>query len=342
MKRPTQTDVAHLAGVSRATVSYAISGRAAGAIALPEETRQRVIQAAEQLGYQPHAPAQSLRAGATKTLGMLIPDMRNPHFWQIVSGFEDEARTQGYDLLLSNASLNPDRELESVHTLLRGRVDGLVLSLSFPKRLTDEAGLLARRGSPVVMIGGSFTGLDMVRSDYTAGALKMMSHLLALGHRHIGLVFGVATPELGLDRLTAYRKAILDAGLPLNEDLIEHCGPNQADGYQAAARLLDRSPRPTAILAVNDLLAISVLRLLADRGLRVPQDVSVAGFDDIDVASFLCPSLTTVRINAEEVGRTAARLIFERMADPERPHQCICIPAELIQRGSTGPAPLNR
>jgi LacI family transcriptional regulator len=143
-----------------------------------------------------------------------------------------------------------------------------------------------------------------------------------------------------LDRLTAYRKAILDAGLPLNEELIEQCGPSQADGYQAAARLLDRTPRPTAILAVNDLLAISVLRLLADRGLRVPEDVSVAGFDDIDVASFLCPSLTTVRINAEEVGRTAARLIFERMANPEQPHQCICIPAELIQRGSTGPAPV--
>ncbi len=340
MKRPTQADVARLAGVSRATVSYAISGRANGTIELTEETRQRVLRAAEQLGYQPHAPAQSLRAGATKTFGMLIPDMRNPHYWQIVSGLEEAARAQGYDLLLSNASLNPDRELESVRTLLRGRVDGLALMLTFPDRLTDEAVLLARRRSPVVMIGSGIAGLDTVQADHAGGAVEMMAHLLALGHRHIGLVYGVAIPELARDRLIAYRQAIQDAGLPPNDNLIECCGPSLADGYQAAGRLLARSPQPTALLAVNDLLAIGVLRLLADRGLRIPQDVSVAGFDDIDVASYLCPSLTTVRVNAEEVGREAARLILGRMSDPERPRQFIRVPAELIQRGSTGPAPV--
>jgi LacI family transcriptional regulator len=160
-----------------------------------------------------------------------------------------------------------------------------------------------------------------------------------LGHRRIGLFYGVAIPELARDRLGAYRRALQEAGLPLSEELIEYCGPTLADGYKAAARLLDRPPRPTALLAVNDLLAVGVLRLLADRGLRVPEDVSVAGFDDIDVASYLVPPLTTVRVNAEEVGRTAGRLIFERMNDPERPLQSIRIPAELVKRTSTGPAP---
>jgi LacI family transcriptional regulator len=339
MKRPTQSDVARLAGVSRATVSYVISGHANGAIALTEETRRRVLQAAEQLGYQPHAAAQSLRAGATHTIGMLIPDMRNPHYWQIVCGVEEVARAHGYDLLLSHAALNPDRELESVNALLRGRVDGLALILTFPDRLTEEAKLLAQRRSPVVLFSEGIAGLDMVLPGHGEGAVEMMAHLLALGHRRIGLVYGVAIPELARDRLGAYRRALQEAGLPLSEELIEYCGPTLADGYKAAARLLDRPPRPTALLAVNDLLAVGVLRLLADRGLRVPEDVSVAGFDDIDVASYLVPPLTTVRVNAEEVGRTAGRLIFERMNDPERPLQSIRIPAELVKRTSTGPAP---
>jgi LacI family transcriptional regulator len=342
MKRPTQADVAHLAGVSRATVSYVISGHDSGNISTTEETRKRVLQAARTLGYMPDAAAQSLRLGATKNIGVLIPDLHNPHYWQMVDGVEGEARAAGYDLLLTSASLNPDRELDCMRALLRGRVDGLVLSLTFPELLDEEARLLARRRCPVVVPGGGderLRDLDCVEPDYADGAVHMMERLLALGHRRIGLVHGVAQPELGSERLRAYRDVLAAAGLPYDGDLVDRCGSTIADGYAAAGRLLERSPRPSALVVINDLLAMGVLHAIAERGLRVPDDVSVAGFDDIDMAAYLNPALTTLRVNAEEMGRAAMRLVFQRMRDPERSPQRVRIPAQLIERASTGPAP---
>ena len=166
--------------------------------------------------------------------------------------------------------------------------------------------------------------------------VQMMAHLLDLGHRQIGFVFGVAGPPLGQERLLAYRQGLQSVGVMDDMALVEHCGVTLEDGYRAAQRLLDRSPRPTAILVINDLLSIGVLRAINERGLRIPEDISVAGFDDIAMTRYLSPPLTTVRVHAEEVGRTAMRLCFERMRDPERPLQSVCVPAELVRRGSTG------
>ncbi len=167
----------------------------------------------------------------------------------------------------------------------------------------------------------------------------MMEHLLDLGHRRIGFVFGVAGPPLGQERLLAYQQGLHDAGVMDDASLVEHCGVTLEDGYRAAQRLLDHSPRPTAILVINDLLAIGVVRAINERGLRIPDEISVAGFDDIAMTRYLSPPLTTVRVHAEEVGRTAMRLCFERMRDPERPLQSVCVPAELVRRGSTGAVP---
>jgi LacI family transcriptional regulator len=339
MKRPTQADVARLAGVSRATVSYVISGRAKDDISITEETRQRVLQAIERLGYQPDASAQSLRRGSTRTIGLLIPDLHNPHYWQIVRGVEEEVASQGYDLLFNSTSLNPERERECVRALLRRRIDGLILLLTYPTTLLEEARALIRPRSPLVLLGSAAQDMDTVLPSHGQGATQLMAHLLELGHRRIGLVLGVATPELGADRLAAYQSALHDHGLPVDETLIERCGSALDDGYQASWRLLQRQPRPTAIVVINDLLAIGALRAAADLGLRVPAEVSVASFDDIEVAAYLCPPLTTVRVNAEEMGTTAARLLFARLHDPERPPQHIRLPAQLVVRGSTGPAP---
>jgi len=143
---------------------------------------------------------------------------------------------------------------------------------------------------------------------------------------------------LGQERLAAYRDAMRSLGVADPDELVIHCGVTLEDGYRAAQHLLDRSPRPTAILVINDLLAFGVLRAVAERGLRIPQDVSVASFDDIPMARYSNPPLTTICVHAEQVGRTAMRLCFERMRDPDRPVQAVCIPAELVMRGSTGPA----
>ncbi|NOZ27797.1 MAG: LacI family transcriptional regulator [Chloroflexi bacterium] len=340
MKRPTQADVARLAGVSRATVSYVINGRTDRSVSITEETRQRVLWAIEQLGYQPHAAAQSLRSGMTKTIGLLIPDMHNPHYWQIVHGVEEAAREQGYDLLLVSTSLDPEREQHSVRALLRRRIDGLILLLTFGDRLTSEIEMLARRHGPVVLLGGQMSDLDTVDPDYGGGAAQMMEHLLSLGHRRIAFIHGVACPTLALGRLVVYRQVLQERGW-LNEDWIIRCGSTLEDGYQATLRLLDLSPRPTAILVVNDLLAIGALRAVADRGLRVPEDISIAGFDDIDVAAYLTPPLTTVRVDSESLGRESVRLALARMRDPERPPQHVHVAAQLVVRASTGPAPTD-
>ena len=152
-------------------------------------------------------------------------------------------------------------------------------------------------------------------------------------------IHGVARPALGADRLFAYRRALRDAGAPFDRDLIVHCGPSLDDGLQAARRLLALSPRPTAIIGVNDLMAISVLQAASERGLRVPDDLSVAGFDDIAISAHVVPALTTVHVGGESAGRSAAELLVRRLNQPDAPVQHIAIAAEMIVRASSGPCP---
>jgi len=342
MKSPTQTDVARLAGVSRATVSYVLSGRTGGSIATAEDTRQRIIQAAATLGYEPNAAARSLRLSENHTIGLLVPDTGNPYYWQLLQGAETEAHLCGYDILLVNTALDPIRECDAIRAVLRRRVDGLLIILAFHDRVAEEVRNVIGRHNPVVLIGDAATidtSVDSVRSDHAGGSVQMMAHLLALRHRRIGFVFGVAGPPLGQERLTAYCEALWRSGVQDAEALVEHCGVTIEEGYRATQRLLDRSPRPTAILVINDLLALGALRAVDERGLRIPQDISVAGFDDIPMARYVNPPLTTVRVHADKVGRTAMRMCFDRMHDPDRPTQSVCLPAELVLRGSTGPAP---
>jgi LacI family transcriptional regulator len=320
-----------------------LSGRTGGSISVADETRSRVLQAAGQLGYEPNSAAQSLRLRANKTIGLLVPDTGNPYYWQLLQGAEAEAQACGYDILLVNTALDPNREREAVRGVLRHRVDGLLIILAFRDYVIEEVRDIVGRRNAVVLIGEAATidiRLDSVRSDHAQGAVEMMTHLLDLGHRQIGFVFGVAGPPLGQERLLAYRQSLQSVGVADDMALVEHCGVTLEDGYRAAQRLLDRSPRPTAILVINDLLSIGVLRAIDERGLRIPEDISVAGFDDIPMTRYLSPPLTTVRVHAEEIGRTAMRLCLERMRDPERPPQAVCVPAELVRRGSTGPVPV--
>ncbi len=338
-KRPTQADVARLAGVSRATVSYVVNGLADDRLSITEETRQRVLDAIRELGYEPDAMARSLRLGSTRTIGLLLPDMHNPHYWQIASGAEQQAQEEDYDLLLTNTSLDPDKEIRAVNALSRRRIDGLILLLTFPELHTKQVENLTNRHMPVVVLGGVIPRADRVDSGYNESATRMMEHLIQLGHRRVGLVYGVATEMLGHDRLHAYRQVLQDKGIPVREDYIERCGTTPEEGYQATQRLLCCSPRPTAIMVINDLLAIAATRAAADLRLRVPEDFSIASFDDIELAPYTTPPLTTVRVNAEEMGRAAARLLFARLCDPALPPQRVQIPSQLIVRASTGPAP---
>lgn len=344
LKRPTQEDVARLAGVSRATVSYVINGLARGNISISEKTRRRVLEAAEQLGYVPDATARALRLGTTKALGLIIPDIRNPHFWETVDGAWREARASGYHLLLSSMDLSAEYGREIFEELSHRRVDGLILMGSFIEQSDEAQKILLRlrkQRLPIVEISDHLRDdhVDQVVSDYRSVTHEVMELLFSLGHRRIGLVYGVARSDLALDRLEPYRECLEGFGIAFDEHLVVQCGPTIEDGYRATFALMNCDPPPTAIVAINDLLAIGVMRALVDLGRSVPRDVSVVGFDDIPQARYLVPRLTTATKDASLLGQKAVQLLLKRIAVPDRPYECVVLPARLIVRESTGPAP---
>jgi LacI family transcriptional regulator len=345
MKRPTQVDVARLAGVSRATVSYVVNNRTGGRVPISEETRQRVLDAIAELDYVPDARAQALRSGNTKTIGLIIPDIHNPHFWQISDGVEQEANAAGYHILLSSIPPENKGTEDIFKDLSRRRIDGLVMVPSFIYQSAEAKKILSnllKRRVPIVGMmsdqGEVSYKIDRVISDYRETTLEIMAHLLSLQHQRIGLIFGIAVPELGKDRLTAYQESLEAAGLPVDPNLIVECGPTIEDSYNATIKLLGLPSRPTALLAINDLLAIGALRAIGDLNLSVPDDVSLVGYDDIPVAKYLIPRLSTASKNGKQMGREAVRLLLNRLQDPDRPPQEIRLPARLILRESTGPA----
>jgi LacI family transcriptional regulator len=345
MKRPTQQDVAKLAGVSRATVSYVLNGLTDGRVLISEETHKKVAVAIEELGYVPDASAQALRTGNTKNIGLIIPDMDNPHFWEQADGVEKEVLASGYRLLLSSMELNVAYGEDIFKDLSRQRIDGLILSGAFINRsehVQKSLGQFRKRRLPIVEITDNLAldnHLDRVSSDYYLATKEVMAHLLSLGHRKIGFVHGVQEPFLAEDRLIPYQESLATAGLPVADELIIRCGVTIQDGYQAAEKLLQDSKRPTALIVVNDLLAMGVMRAAVDLGLKIPQDLSVVGYDDIPFARYLTPRLTTVSKNPVGLGQEAVKLLLARIQEPDRPQQTINLPPRVMIRESTGPVP---
>lgn len=345
MKRPTQADVARLAGVSRATVSYVVNGLTDGRVPISKVTRQRVLDAVAELDYEPDARAQALRSGDTKTIGLIIPDIRNPHFWEYAEGIEQEASASGYHILLSSAAVNNEYAEDIFKDLSRRRIDGLIVMGGFiagSEETKNTLTQLLKRGFPMVEIRDHQRidyMVDSVVSDYRAATMEVMSYLLSLQHRRIGLIYGVALPKLGEDRLLPYQDGLQTAGLPVEPDLIVKCGPTIEDGYQAAWQLLKQPSRPTALIAINDLLATGALRAASDLGLHIPADLSLVSYDDIHMAKYLVPRLTTVSKDVVKIGLEAVKLLLIRIQESDQPCQKIDFPARLIIRESTGPAP---
>lgn len=341
MKRPTQADVAREAGVSRATVSYVVNGQADGRIPISEDTRLRVLEAIEVLDYEPDARAQALRSGSTNTIGVIIPDLSNPHFCEYASGIEQEAFNAGYQLLLSSTTLNEEYAVEIFKGLARRRIDGLILASAFIV-ISEEAQKiltqLRERRLPMVELSDNYD-VDCMVCDYREATKEVLAYLLSLQHRRVGMVYGVDASELGEDRLSPYQETMKAAGL-FDPQLIARCGPTIEDGYQAALKLLKLPDRPTALIAINDLLAIGVLRAAGDLGLRVPTDLSLVGYDDIPMAKYMMPRLTTVSKDALRSARQAFKLLLARIQNPELPRQRHVSSARLVVRESTGPAPI--
>ena len=337
----TMTDVARHAGVSQTTVSFVLNNNDTPNI--PDDTRQRVLDAIEELGYEPDARAQALRSGSTKTIALIIPDLRNPHFCEYATGIEEAARAAGYHLLLSSTTMNDEYAVEIFKDLARRRFDGLIIASSFILEAQEAQTTLKQireRGLPIVEMDENY-GVDSVCADYRDATQEVMSYLLSLGHRRIGLIYGVGGHQLGQDRLQPYLESLHAANIS-EPDLIAECGPTIEDGYQASLKLLQLAPRLTALIAINDLLAIGAVRAAGDLGLHVPDELSLVGYDDIPMANYLLPRLTTVTKDASMLGRKAFEILLARIQNPELPRQQVYSPARLIIRESTGPVPSKR
>ncbi len=333
--------VATKAGVSIGTVSNVLSGNRP----VSDEVRSRVLKAIGDLDYHPNLIAHSLITGRTKTIGLIIPDIRNPHFWQIVEGIEEEAQRAGYRILFSSMHLNVKYGVSVFIDLAGRRIDGLILMGGLLDKSEDAKTTLAqllKRNLPIVEINdlpSQTHEIDCVYSNYSQVTRDAVQHLFSLGHTRIGFLNGAEPPELTNDRFEGYKASLSSLSIPYDPALVANCGSTMEDGYRTALQLLNRQPRPGAIIAINDLMAIGVLRAAGDLGLTIPKDLSLVSFDDLPIAQFQVPRLTTATKEPVLMGSEAVRLIFERIQKPNQPRQEVEIPARLIMRESTGAAP---
>ena len=334
-RRPTSADVAARAGVSRTTVSFVLNDRAD--VKIPDATRRRVLEAADELGYIPHAPARQLAGGRSHVIALVLRQSAeqvagDPILVETLRGLASAARTGGFRVMVEPLAL--DGPGSSYASLLRAQhADGLVVS---GPRVDDPALLeLVRDGFPVVLQGSlpeaAVTSVDV---DNVAGARLATDHLLSLGHRRIACVTNAPLVYTAADeRLTGYRQAIEASGLEYDPDLVAEGDFDAASGHRAMATLLGRTTIDAAFVA-SDVVALGAFGALREAGYRVPGDVSIVGFDDIPLAAFFDPPLTTVRLPAFELGQTAGRALLERIANRAIPHRTL-LPIELIVRAST-------
>lgn len=314
--RATQKDVAKLAGVSVTTVSQVINHRTGGNIRISEETRERVWRAVRELAYSPNANARSLRTQKTYLLAVLVPDITNPFYPELIRGVQGVATTNGYDLLVYDADDRPEREHAFVEAMLRRNVDGIAMIPFYLqpddiKRLTE-----ANIAVAVTIDYLAGVGADIIHTDDTRAMDEMFRHLIDKGHHRIAHLSGTMDTTAGRARLAGYQRALAEAGIPYDESLVCH-GNFRADCIPA---LIDElfapgQEPPTAIFAANDVMAIAAIYELCRRGIRVPEDVAVCGYDDIPDARLMIPALTTITQNTQQMGMQLAQLLIERLAD---------------------------
>ncbi len=305
----TIKDVARKANVSVATVSRALNGQDNVADAV----RKRVIQVAGQLRYSPHHAARSLSSRRTHTIGVVLPDLYGEFFSELMRGIDQVARERGQHLLVSSYHGNPREQAEALRTM-RGRVDGLLVMSPF----TDSTQMLEQNLSaamPAVLINSSASdgGQAVVSIDNYGGAREMVRHLVEAGHRSIAFIAGPVDNFDAAERLRGYREQLAES-LPDAEPWVLQGDFDEASGHQAGGELLASSRRPDAVFAANDMMALGCLFALNQSDVHAPHDIAIAGFDDIPLARYVHPSLTTMRVDIAELGGRALRVLLDRIA----------------------------
>jgi LacI family transcriptional regulator len=333
--RITIKDVANRAGVSITTVSHVINQTRF----VSEELVQRVQDAMEELNYQPNTLARSLRMGETKTIGLIVPDNSNPFFAEVSRIIEDTSFEKGYGVFLCNSDGIPEKEAAYIRMLIAKQVDGVIFiaAENAQENLTD----LTRRNFPVVVVDRDLPDslIDVVLVNNKQGGFDAVNYLLTLGHKRIACITGPSQLTPSAARVEGYRHALQNAGIAVQEELVVPGDFRFLSGEKAMEHLLQLDEPPSAVFAGNDLMAIGAQRALRNHTLRIPQDISVIGFDDISMAVEVTPALTTIAQPIAELATCAAELLLKRIQNDREsePAQRIILDTRLVVRDSCAP-----
>lgn len=325
----TMRDVAEAAGVSIKTVSRVVNDQGE----ISDETRQRVLQAINELGYRPSKLARALVTQRTDTIGLLIGDIANPYFSEVARGVMDAAQIRGYDVFLCNTDAQTEKR--ALLSLIDHQVDGVIIYPTY-ENIAWLNGFSSPE-TPLVFVNISLEprpGQGIIHSAIEDGASLATSYLIEQGHREIGMIAGEVAPIESISRVQGYRRALEENGLSYREELVLLGIPQFEHGFKAARELIMCSPEITAIFCYNDLIAMGAIKGCQDMGLRVPQDVAIVGFDNILFAQLIDPPLTSVHVDKYEIGKKAAMLLMEMLKDPEKVFPPIRVEMELIVRES--------
>lgn len=332
-------DIAEVAGVSVMTVSKALRDKPD----LSAGTKSRIQALARQMGYVPDASASGLRNRKTRLLGLVIPAPTDPVYSRVLLALESQAHERGFDLLLAHSLGQAEREDQVVRRFMSRRVDGVFIAPVY--RLADSVPIyedLIKQGIPTVLLGHRAPFCRQfvnVETDDLAASGAVTRHLISLGHRQIAFLAGPSHSPWAQERIEGYRRGLREAGIPVEDRLIFHAGSTVEEGAAAALQFIQENPGATAIQAVNDLVAIGAADALLNQGVRIPQDLSMAGFGNVLVSEFFRVPLTTVRQPKLRLGSVAMELM-QKLLDGDRPEP-VRIPAELTVRASTGPIPAS-
>ncbi|MHB1455889.1 MAG: LacI family DNA-binding transcriptional regulator [Armatimonadota bacterium] len=302
------------------------------------ETRARVKEAAQRLGYRPNLLATSFRTGTTRTLGLIVMDITNPFYTDMARGSEDCAHERDFSVILGDSDASIERESLYLEIFKNRRVDGILITpISGEERIYQS---MHESGIPYVLIDAydAHDTASSVTVDHIEGAYRAVRHLIDFGHSRIGFLGGALNIPPVKMMLMGYKKALSEANLKYNSPWVSEEGCDMEGGYLGMHKLLDQSERVTAVICTGDLIAIAAIKAIDEHGLRIPQDFSLVGYDDIPLAARVTPALTTVVQNKYELGRIGTRILIHEIASgPGSIHQTVVLRPRLEVRGSTGP-----
>jgi LacI family transcriptional regulator len=328
MRYITLKMVAEKAEVSVNTASRAINNKPD----INEETKKRILKVAQELGYVQNATAVALRTKKTRTLGVVIADNRNPFYAEVLNGMEEAAREKNYHIILVNTQRDYKKEEEAINLLLAKRVDGLLITPVQDR--DDDIKNLIDANIPFVVVGRDFENIevDAIYNDEVKGGFLATEYLIKKGHKRIALIDGFLYKSPAKGRLEGYKKALNKYRISLDDSLISVGDINIEDGYERTKQMLEKNLDFTAIFAYNDMMAFGSMQAIKEKGLRIPEDIRLIGYDDIPFSSLITPPLTTIRLKKQDLGMESVKLLLSRINGNRKKMKKIILDVELIIR----------